>query len=290
MPISIKSREAEVLCLQQGAMLHSLKKDGVEYLWQGNPDFWGGQAPVCFPIVGVLKEGRALAFGRETKMKRHGVARINPFEIKEQGANFVTFVQNSTEESKADFPFDYRLEIKYTVVGSTVTTEYTVINTGAEKLPFVIGGHPAFNCPLAQGEAFEDYKVKFDKVMTHKCLRPDVVTGLVDTSKRFSVLENTDEIAMRHELFVEDAMVFDGIEAKSATLIGKSGRGVRLDFQDFENLLVWSSANGGNFVALEPWTGISTCLDESEIFENKRGMTILEPDEQASFKFKITLL
>jgi galactose mutarotase-like enzyme len=290
MPIKIKSGDVEVLCLQQCAMLHSLKKNGTEYLWQGNPDVWAGQAPVCFPIVGVLKDGKAIAFGKETQMKRHGVARISPFEIKEQGANYVTFVQNSSDEIKKAFPFDYRLEIKYTVVGSTVTTEYTVFNTGTEKLPFTIGGHPAFNCPLAEGEAFEDYKVKFDRVMTHKCLRPAVVSCLVDTSKRFNVLENTDEIAMRHELFDLDAMVFDGIESKSATLIGKSGRGVRLDYQDFENLLIWSSSNGGKFVALEPWTGISTCLDENEIFEDKRGMTVLEPNEQASFKFKITLI
>ena len=65
---------------------------------------------------------------------------------------------------------------------------------------------------------------------------------------------------------------------------------MRLDYQDFENLLIWSSANGGNFVALEPWTGISTCTDESDEFEKKRGMTVLEPGEEASFKFKITLI
>ena len=127
-------------------------------------------------------------------------------------------------------------------------------------------------------------------MLTKKCLRPDVHTGLIDVSKRYSVLENTDEIRMSHNLFVDDAMVFDNMESKTALLIGKNGRGVKMEFQDFDNILVWSSANGGPFVALEPWTGISTCLDEDEIFENKRGMTVLEPNEQASFKFKITLI
>ncbi len=289
MAVKISSGNVTVLCLQEGAMLHSLVKDGVEYLWQGDKEHWGGQAPVCFPIVGVLKDGKASAFGKPCNMKRHGVARINPFEIKEKGPNFVSFVQNSSSETKKEFPFDYSLQIKYTVLKNSITTEYTVRNTGTDKLPFAIGGHPAFNCPLESGESFEDYSVKFDKVLNHPCLRPDIHSGIIDISKRYDVVSNSDEIKMNHSLFVDDAMVFDGIKTKSATL-SAGGRGVRLDYQDFENLLIWSSANGGDFVALEPWTGISTCTDENEEFEKKRGITVLEPGEEVSFKFKITLI
>lgn len=289
MAVKISSAAVTVVCLQEGAMLHSLVKDGVEYLWQGDKEHWGGQAPVCFPIVGVLKGGKANAFSKPCEMKRHGVARINPFEIKEQGPNSVCFVQKSSEKTKREFPFDYLLQIKYTVLGNSVTTEYTVKNTGNCKLPFQIGGHPAFNCPLESGERFEDYSVKFDKVLNHPCLRPDIHSGIIDISKRYDVIKNSNEIKMDHSLFVDDAMVFDGIKSKSATL-SAGGRGVQIDYQDFANLLIWSSANGGDFVALEPWTGISTCSDESDAFENKRGITVLEPGEEASFKFKITLI
>lgn len=289
MAVKISSAAVTVVCLQEGAMLHSLVKDGVEYLWQGDKEHWGGQAPVCFPIVGVLKGGKANAFGKPCEMKRHGVARINPFEIKEQGPNSVCFVQKSSEKTKKEFPFDYLLQIKYTVLSNSVTTEYTVKNTGNCKLPFQIGGHPAFNCPLESGERFEDYSVKFDKVLNHPCLRPDIHSGIIDISKRYDVIKNSNEIKMDHSLFVDDAMVFDGIKSKSTTL-SAGGRGVQIDYQDFDNLLIWSSANGGDFVALEPWTGISTCSDESDAFENKRGITVLEPGEEASFKFKITLI
>lgn len=289
MAVKISSAAVTVVCLQEGAMLHSLVKDGVEYLWQGDKEHWGGQAPVCFPIVGVLKGGKANAFGKPCEMKRHGVARINPFEIKKQGPNSVCFVQKSSEKTKKEFPFDYLLQIKYTVLGNSVTTEYTVKNTGNCKLPFQIGGHSAFNCPLESGERFEDYSVKFDKVLNHPCLRPDIHSGIIDISKRYDVIKNSNEIKMDHLLFVDDAMVFDGIKSKSATL-SAGGRGVQIDYQDFDNLLIWSSANGGDFVALEPWTGISTCSDESDAFENKRGITVLEPGEEASFKFKITLI
>lgn len=289
MIVEIKSENVKVQCLLEGAMLHSLVKDEVEYLWQGDKKYWAGQAPVCFPITGVLRDSKAVAFGKPCEMKRHGVARINPFEIREQGANFVSFVQNSSEETKKAFPFDYSLEIRYTVLKNSVTTRYTVKNTGKDRLPFVIGGHPAFNCPLESGEKFEDYTVEFSGAVNQKCLRPDVETGLVDISKRYDVLDAPNKINLDHSLFDLDAMVFDSIKPKSAVL-SAGGRGVKIDYQDFDNLLVWSSSNGGNFVALEPWTGISTCSDEDSVFENKRGMTVLEPDCEASFAFKITLI
>ena len=289
MVVEIQSESVKVQCLQEGAMLHSLVKDGVEYLWQGDPQYWAGQAPVCFPITGVLRNEKAVAFGKPCVMKRHGVARIHPFKIAETGANYVSFLQCSDTETKKAFPFDYALEIRYTVLKNSVTTRYTVRNTGKDKLPFVIGGHPAFNCPLEAGKAFEDYSVEFCGAVDRKCLRPDVETGLIDISKRYDVLDTPNKIDLDHSLFDLDAMVFDHIKPKSATL-SAGGRGVRIDYQDFDNLLIWSSANGGNFVALEPWTGISTCSDEGEIFEHKRGMTILAPGCEASFSFKIPLI
>lgn len=291
MQIQITSGNSSAVLGQNGAQLNSLIKDGREYLWQGNPDFWSGQAPVCFPIVGVLPEGKAKAFGKDCAMNRHGVARINPFEVFEAYKNSVTFIQQSSEETKKQFPFDYELKIKYTIVGDTVTNEYIITNTGDEKLPFVIGGHPAFNCPVDDNECFEDYSVVFDKPITKPCLRPDHHTGLVDTSKKYDVMQGGDTLNLRHDLFEEnDALIFEGCEAKSVTLVGKNGRGIKIEFQDMNNLLIWSAVGGAPFVALEPWTGISSCLDEDGIFEHKRGMTILESNETASFKFKITML
>lgn len=291
MKFEIKSKTASATLGIDGAMLNSLKKGGTEYLWQGDAKYWANQAPVCFPIVGVLPDGEGTAFGKKCVMKRHGIARISPFEVVEQHANSITFVQHSSDETKKAFPFDYELRIKYTIVENTVTNEYIVTNTGSEKMPFVIGGHPAFNCPLCEGERFEDYKLIFDRSVTEKPLRPDHITGLVDVEKRYDVTGGSDTLNMTHDLFEEkDSLIFDNIKSKCATLIGKCGKGVKIEYQDMANLLVWSAVGKPDFVALEPWTGISNCSDEDGRIENKRGMTVLEPDETASFKFKITLI
>lgn len=291
MKIKITSGNNYAVLGLDGAMLNSLNKNGTEYLWQGNSKYWAGQAPVCFPITGVLPNGEMEDFGKKCTMKRHGVARINPFEVDEQCKNSVTFVQHSNENTKREFPFDYELKIKYTICGDTVTNEYIIKNTGDCDLPFVIGGHPAFNCPIDSDEKFEDYKVVFDKNITKPCLRPDHHSGLVDVSQKFDEMHGGNTLPLVHELFEEkDALIFENCEAKSATLIGKNGKGIKIEYQDMNNLLVWSAVGNAPFVALEPWTGLASCSDEDGIFEHKRGMTVLAPNEIASFKFKITMI
>lgn len=289
MQYTIQSGSIRVAVTQKGAMLTSLQKNGTEYLWQGDPAYWAGQAPVCFPICGTLINDRAMAFGKPCAMRRHGVARISPFSLESHGNNAVSFVQTADDSTRAMYPFDYRLHVRYVAHGSSVTCIYEVENTGKDPMPFVIGGHPAFNCPLRPGEDFSDYTVLFDKPIEQTALRPDVHTGLVDIDKRYSVLD-AGRLPLAHALFEADALVFDRVESKSATLLGPNGYGVRLDYQDFENLLVWSSANGGPFVALEPWSGISNCSDEDDVLEHKRGMTVLAPGEVSVFHYTITLL
>lgn len=291
MKIKITDKSSSAVLGLEGAQLNSLKKGDTEYLWQGDPAYWSGQAPVCFPITGVLVDGKAKAFGKPCNMKRHGVARINPFEIFEQHKNSVTFIQKSSDKTKEQYPFDYELKIKYTILGDTVTNEYIITNTGNEKMPFVIGGHPAFNCPLTDKESFEDYSVIFDKPVSKPCLRPDHESGLVDVEKTYDVMKGSDTLNLKHELFEEnDALIFENCPAKAVSLMGNQGKGIKVEFQDMNNLLIWSAVGKAPFVALEPWTGISNCSDEDDVFENKRGMTVLEPDETVSFKFKITMI
>ena len=134
MQYEIKSREAKAVLGLDGAMLNSLRKDDTEYLWQGDEKYWANQAPVCFPIVGVLPDNKGYAFGKECNMKRHGIARISPFEVFEKLSNSITFIQKSSDETKRAFPFDYELKIKYTLTGSTLTNEYIITNTRSRCL------------------------------------------------------------------------------------------------------------------------------------------------------------
>ncbi|MCD7796760.1 MAG: hypothetical protein LUG95_03870 [Clostridiales bacterium] len=200
-------------------------------------------------------------------------------------------IQKSNDDIKSLFPFDYELKIKYILNGNTLTNEYIVSNVGDCPMPFQIGGHPAFNCPLDSDESFEDYKVVFSSAITSPCLRPDHTTGLVDSSEKYDVMQDSDTLCLKHDLFEEnDALIFKDCQADSALLIGKNGKGVRIDFPDMDNLLVWSAVGNAPFVALEPWTGTSDSVDSDGIFEHKSGVKILNAGKKISLRFKITLI
>ena len=59
-----------------GAQLTRLALNGNEYLWQGDPAFWGKHAPILFPIVGSLRNNTATSAAGTCEMPRHGLARI----------------------------------------------------------------------------------------------------------------------------------------------------------------------------------------------------------------------
>ena len=63
----------------KGAELQNITANGREYLWQGDPKFWGRRAPILFPIVGKLADDNLRINGHEYTMKQHGFARDTEF-------------------------------------------------------------------------------------------------------------------------------------------------------------------------------------------------------------------
>lgn len=275
-----------------GGELTSLRRGGLEYLWQGDKTYWKGQAPVLFPIVGSLRNKQVItASGKLCRMERHGVARKKEFTLREQSDSSVSFFLHSDLETKKRYPYEFELEIRYDLTGDRLTTRYTVSNLDRETLPFQIGGHPAFRCPLKEGELFEDYAVKFEFPETADCPSPDPSTGIADLSRRRPVLKNESVLKLSHGLFEKDALIFDELRSRKVRLYHrKTGRGVRMEFGDFRYFLLWSSANGGPFVALEPWTGLAACAGEEDLFEKKRGVILLPPGQKKSFQYTVQLI
>lgn len=292
MEYSIKSGDLLVKARSFGGELTSIQDTaGTEYLWQGDPTYWHGQAPVLFPIVGSLRGKKAVtASGKICSMERHGVVRKKEFRLTNQKEASVTFKLVSDDETRGRYPFNFTFETEYSVSGKTITVSHTVTNPNQTPLPFQIGGHPAFNCPIAPEESFEDYEVEFEQPETADCplLNAD---GLPQMNHRVPILKNSKVLPMKHGLFLQDALIFDHIRSRKVTLRSrKSGKGICLEFPELNYLLIWSSANGGPFVALEPWSGLGTCSDESDEFEKKRGMILLPAGEKKTVSYRITVI
>lgn len=293
MKYTLKSDDLTVEFNTFGAEITSIRDSGgLEFLWQGDKQYWKGQAPVLFPIVGSLRNKRASIGGdKACFMERHGLVRRMEFDRVNQDENSVTFSVGSDELTRERYPYDFQLLVRYVLEEKSITTVYTVVNPGTEAMPFQIGGHPAFNCPLTDLESFGEYNVEFDCAETAECPRLDPETGLVNMENRVPVLDHAKVLKLDHDLFRADALIFDRLQSRGARLFNpETGRGVRIDFSDFGYFLVWSSANNGPFVALEPWTGLGTCSDEGDVFEQKRGVCLVSPGDSKTFSYSITVL
>ena len=271
---------------EKGGELSSIKdKDGVEYLWQGDSDYWGGQAPVLFPNCGSVRNDKALYVlgnGRvlEGDLPRHGIVRKKDFQVKQINERQVMCTIESNKETLNQFPYSFRLTILYSLDGSKIEVEYLVENLGKKyKMPYFIGAHPGFNCPLLPDERYEDYYLEFEKEETCSIPESFPETGLLDLKTRFPFLKKQKTLPLDYSYFSKDAVTLDQLVSSSVTLRSKSHRkAVKIDFQDFPNLILWSTVNKGPFIAIEPWSGLSTSLGESEFFDFKKNVTFIEPE------------
>jgi len=296
--IVLKSDQLNVEFQTLGGALSSIKdKEGVEYLWQGDPTYWSGQAPVLFPICGSVRNDTVLYDKEdgsqiEGKIPRHGLVRKKEFTLVEQTEHSVTFAIEDDEEMYANYPYHFRLEITYTVTGKTIRTQYKIYNKESEKsMPYFIGGHPGFNCPLLDDEVYEDYYLEFEKPETCTVPKPFPETGMLDLKDRNSWLNNQKEIDLNYDFFSYDAVTLDELESRTVALRSrKHDKGLKLHFKEFPNLIVWSTLNKGPFIALEPWSGLSTSIEEGDRLEDKKDVKILKPGRFEQLGFDIVIL
>ena len=262
-----------------GAQLMSLTLDGGEYLWQRDAAFWPRCAPVLFPIVGNLRNDCATSAQGEVRFGRHGLARNYEHELIDQADDHLTYELRSNDDTRGKFPYDFCLRMTYRIVEDGLEQEFYVENTGDVTLPFVVGGHPAFNVPAPGDDAdFSAYCLKFAEPWTYASPTISTETGLLDFGNRFTLLDDSDTLPLTHELFDVDTLTFEQVPQRTVTLVGPAGHGMRVDFEGFDYLGVWSAPNAP-FVALEPWVGTATRTDEDDVFEHKQGMLFLEPGE-----------
>ena len=266
-----------------GAELFSIKdKQDNEYIWEGNPDFWGKHSPVLFPIVGTLKNNTYKINRKEYHLPRHGFARDMEFSLIEKTENKAIFSLKSSEETLEKYPFEFELQLIYTLKESALELEYKVINYGKEKMPFSIGAHPAIALP----NNFEDYAFQFEKEenLKYYLLENDLI------SSKTKVLETKNNlVGLNYELFKNDALIFKTLESKSLTIWNNSKPYVKVDYKDFPSLGIWTKENAP-FICIEPWLGYSDTEENTGDLYKKEGILTLDTNKDFSAKFSITIL
>jgi galactose mutarotase-like enzyme len=266
-----------------GAELCSLKDNlNKEYIWNGNPAFWGKHSPVLFPIVGTLKNNTYKHNDSEYHLSRHGFAREMEFKLIEKQENSAVFSLTASEETKEKYPFNFDLHLIYTLENKTLKIEYKVFNKGESKMPFSIGAHPAFDLP----NNFENYSLAFEEKdsLDYYLLEDGLISNTTKT-----VLLDQNELHLNYKLFENDALVFKNIKSKSVTILENSQPFLKVSYPTFPDLGIWTPPNAP-FICIEPWFGYSDTVDKFGSLLNKEGIQVLEANKTFHSAFSIEIL
>lgn len=166
-----------------GAELRSLvdKNTGEEYMWCGDPAYWGRVSPILFPVVGNYRNKTSIYDGKEYHLSQHGFARDSEFEVVEHKDDSVSFRLSASDKTREVYPFDFELIVSYKLesektgtfdiaentsgaaeetsgaaedvsdtaeandLKNCLTVKWEVKNKDNRVMYFSIGGHPAFN-------------------------------------------------------------------------------------------------------------------------------------------------
>ncbi len=270
-----------------GAELASLTDAaGRELMTDADPAFWTGRAPILFPVIGVTTGGVIRLDGTEYPMPKHGFARHALFTATRADSAALTLELTDSPETRTAWPFAFRLAIAFRLDGATLHVEATIENRDDRPLPAQFGFHPAFAWPLPFGEDRAAHRVTFADDEPDALLRilPD---GLIAPDRRPSPL-NGRVLALRDELFVDDALVWDPIHSQAVTYGAGHGPSLHVAFPDTPRLGIWTKP-GARFVCIEPWHGLADPEDFTGDFRDKPGVFEVPVGEAKRIGMSVTL-
>lgn len=254
--IRIENEKLSVEIRETGGALHSLygRETGIEYLWQGNRTYWGGQAPNLFPFVGRLYEKVYTLHGKRYPMNIHGFLPHAEMAVETRTDSACTLLLTDTPETRACYPYAFALWLTYRLEGGTLEIAFQVENRSPETIYCGMGGHPGFNVPLEPGLGFEDYALTFPEPCAPELV--EFSPGVLCTQRREPYpLEHGRVLPLRHSLFSLDAVVFAGAP-RQVTLAAERGRhGVTVSYPQMPYVGFWHRPNSdAPFVCIEPWS------------------------------------
>lgn len=271
----------KVTITTRGAQAKSVvrKADGVEHIWCGDPEIWGLHAPILFPFCGRIKDARLEARGQVAeKCNAHGFNRNIEHKLVKQDGNSVVLELTDNEETRALWPYAFRLVSTFTLEGDTLHHTLTVENTDEEDISFSIGYHPAFALPFDENHTADDYEIRFDSQESPICLGAGAF--------RYLLGQNIYTVPVTEAVFADGGYVMTALRSKTIGLYEKdSGRGVVCGIGNFPYVVLWSKEHmTPRFVCMEPWHSLPHPMDGAESckWEDKPHAATVAPGEDWS--------
>lgn len=286
--VTIASPDLSVAISPTGAELQSVTdRAGGEWLWDGDPRWWTGRAPILFPTVGVSADGVARFGGEAFPMPKHGFARHSAFALAAQSDTSATFRLEDDAQTRAAYPFAFRLDVTHRLDGATLHLEADVTNRGDAPMPAGFGFHPALRWPLpgTGAQARGHHIVRFDADEPEP-LREISTDGLFLPGPRATPVHD-NELQLHDDLFTHDALVWDAPNSRGLFYGVPDGPGVRVDFPDMPRLGIWTKPGAG-YACVEPWHSRADDEGYAGEFADKPGVVTIAPGASHRFAMALT--
>lgn len=297
----------EILVSTHGAELQSLVANGREYLWQGDPAFWGRRAPILFPIVGKLVHDTLRIDGAEYRMNQHGFARDSEFmqhQVKSslfEGGVQIPPIEMPRSYSMqlhdvpSNFPYRFELQACYEVKANALACTWMVENKDEKTMHFQIGAHPAF--------ILLDYNID-DEIhgfiqfydANENVVRPVLLHYLNDGLRRpyrapKTLTDGNALLPLTRNTFENDAILIEEKQVASASLLDKNGhRVLTVSCPQADAFGIWAPNKPGcPFVCIEPWCGIADRFDFAGDISEREYNKSLDPGNSYHFHYLIQI-
>lgn len=273
-----------------GAELQSIRKGDVEYLWQGDPTFWGRRSPVLFPIVGSVWESRYRVGGKEYQLGQHGFARDMDFTMVSSSQTEVRYRLESSEDTLAKYPYPFVLEIAYRLHGSSLDVVWEVMNPSDGDTYFQIGAHPAFFYPDYDPEKSGRGFFTFDRNEGLECIRIKE-KGCVDAETKWPLEMTEGRLKLEKDTFdAIDTIMLQDSQIKRVNMFREDGTPwLSLSF-DAPVTGIWSPPGKvAPFICIEPWYGRCDRVGYEGDYREKDWVNCLSPGEKFESVYTIEI-
>jgi len=274
--IYLRNGDAFARIALQGAELQSWAVHGTELSWTPAPAIWADSAPVLFPVVGWTRGGGVTIAGRTYPLGLHGFARYSPFRLAERGEDHARLVLESSETSRALYPYDFEFCVTYRLVGVGLRVEITVANRGETPMPYACGLHPGFRWPFAGG-TLDEYRIDFTEA-ENPAVPIITAEGLFTRDNRPVPLAGRN-LPLSAALFAREALCFLDARSRSLRFAHRHGAAITMALDGFPHIALWSKPEG-RFLSIEAWTGRGDDADSTGDLLTKPSMIHLPPGDQ----------
>ncbi len=251
-----------------------------ERIWTGDPAVWNRHAPILFPFVGKVTDGKYRIGDREYIMKtQHGFARDMDFACVEETAASVAQCLTANDRTRAVYPYEFRLTVRHSLKDRQLRVEWTVENQGEERMYFSIGGHPGFLLPA--GVRKEDAFLLFPGTEGLKYISASKAGYALPEKKQLS------GAAVKYQADIPDTWIFEDGQVRQVGIATPDGKPyVMMDCGQFPMLAVWANPKGP-FICLEPWFGRTDDEGFTGTIDQKKGIQCLDRGEKKEIAYAI---